>query len=354
MTINYGALSALLAALFFGMSAPFSKLLLNNISPVMLAGLLYAGSWMGLSMITFVRKRFRDGHEHLYEAGLKRGDLPYLLGSIIAGGIAAPIFLIYGLWATEASTASLLLNTEGVLTTLLATFIFREHAGKRIWAAAILMLLASSVLAYGPSIGGWRFQPGAILVILSSLMWAIDNNLTRQLSHRDPFLISRYKGAAAGVVNITAAFMLKESFPESMTFASALALGAVGYGASLVLFIYALRHLGTSRTSTFFGASPFIGMVLSIIILGEMITPKLIIATLLMMIGLWLILREFHEHEHTHDALIHEHRHIHDEHHDHTHEGEFFEPHCHVHEHDLLTHSHAHVPDLHHYHRHEG
>ncbi len=129
-------------------------------------------------------------------------------------------------------------------------------------------------------------------------------------------------------------------------------IGALGYGTSLVLFIYALRHLGASRTSTYFGATPFIGMFLSIIILGESFTVRLGAASILMLAGIWLILREYHGHEHTHEAFCHEHGHTHDEHHNHNHEGDFFDPHCHEHEHESLTHSHAHAPDLHHFHRH--
>lgn len=347
ISTRYGVLAALLAACFFGLSTPFSKLLLGSVDPVMLAALLYTGSWSGLSALLAFR---RLGSMHTHEAKLRGKDYLYLLGSILSGGMAAPLLLIYGLTRTSGAVASLLLNIEGILTALLAYLVFKEAVGRRIWAAAALMLAATSALTYTP--GPLPLQTGSLLVILSSLMWAVDNNLTRQLSHRDPYVIARYKGFFAGAVNMAAAFSLKETLPPALPFAGALALGALGYGASLVLFIYALRNLGTSRTSTYFGAAPFIGMVASIIILNEKITFQLLAASALMLTGLWLILKEFHEHEHTHEAVCHEHRHVHDEHHDHGHDGKFAEPHCHEHEHSLLTHSHAHVPDLHHYHRH--
>lgn len=345
-----GVAAALGAAFFFGASTPFSKLLLGSVSPLMLAGLLYLGSFTGLSVISVLRAA--SGEKPSGEASLRGRDYLYLAGSILCGGVAAPLFLLYGLSSTEASAASLLLNIEGVLTVLLATLIFREHVGKRIWAAAAVMLAAGSALTYMPDSGGWSVRSGSLLILISALMWALDNNLTRELSHRDPYVISRYKGLAAGVTNLAVAFAAGSALPSPVPLSGSLVLGALSYGASLVLFIHALRNLGTSRTSTYFGAAPFIGVVISIILLDERITPRIIAASALMLLGLWLILKEYHEHAHTHDPLCHDHRHDHDEHHCHGHEGDFTGPHSHMHEHDALTHSHAHVPDLHHFHRH--
>lgn len=349
-TGGYGAIAALLAAFFFGMSAPFSKLLLKGAGPVELAGLFYLGSFIGLFAFTSIKKAL--SREWLKESGLKKWDYLYLAGSIISGGVAAPLFMLYGLSKTTGSIASLLLNVEGVLTALIAMLIFREQVGRRVWFAAFTMLLASSLLAYSPGPSGFSLEKGALLVLLSALMWALDNNLTRELSHRDPVLIAKYKGLTAGVINLCAAFFIGEGFPGPAYLGGSLVIGALGYGTSLVLFIYALRHLGASRTSTYFGATPFIGMFLSIIILGESFTVRLGAASILMLAGIWLILREYHGHEHTHEAFCHEHGHTHDEHHNHNHEGDFFDPHCHEHEHEGLTHSHAHAPDLHHFHRH--
>ncbi|MBI1912406.1 MAG: DMT family transporter [Deltaproteobacteria bacterium] len=349
---RYGMLAALAAASLFGISAPVSKLLLENIPPLMLAGLLYIGSWAGLVVIVIIRHLLAGGSAPK-EARLRGKDFLYLAGSIVSGGFAAPVFLIYGLISTLGSVASLLLNIEGVLTVIIATIVFKEPAGKRIWAAATSMLLAGLILTYAPDISGWSFQWGAVLVALSSLMWAIDNNLTRHLSHRDPYVIAMYKGFVAGIVNFSIAyFILKEPLPDITYATGAIAFGVVGYGASLVFFIYALRNLGASRTSTFFGAAPFIGVIVSIIVLDERVNLQIVSAAILMLAGLWMILKESHEHEHIHQSLSHEHSHIHDEHHDHKHEGEIVEPHCHEHQHGLLVHSHAHVPDLHHYHRH--
>ncbi|MBI5491547.1 MAG: DMT family transporter [Deltaproteobacteria bacterium] len=347
---GYGALAALLAAFFFGMSAPASKLLLAEAGPVMLAGLFYLGSFAGLFAFTSVKRLFWGRLPG--ESALKGRDYFYLAGSIVSGGVAAPLFMLYGLSSTAGSTASLLLNVEGVLTVLIAMLIFREQVGGKVWLAALTMLLASSVLTYSPGSRGLYIEKGGLLVLAAALMWAIDNNLTRELSHRDPVVIAKYKGFSSGVVNLFAAYLLGESLPAHTYLGGALILGALAYGTSLVLFIYALRHLGASRTSTYFGATPFIGMFLSIIILGESFTLRLAAASVLMLASIWLILREYHGHEHTHEAFCHEHRHTHDEHHDHEHEGDFFDPHCHEHEHETLTHSHAHAPDIHHFHRH--
>jgi len=345
-----GLAAALGAAFFFGISAPFSKLLLGSVSPLMLAGLLYLGSFAGLTLVSALRAASGKGSSR--EAPLMGRDYLYLAGSILAGGVAAPLFLLYGLGSTEASVASLLLNVEGVLTVLLATLIFSEHVGVRIWASAGVMLLAGSILAYSPGSGDLTVRPGALLVLASALMWALDNNLTRELSHGDPYLISRFKGLAAGVTNLAIAFGAGNSLPPLPSFAGSLVLGSLSYGASLVLFIYALRNLGASRTSTYFGAAPFIGVAVSITLLSEPLTLTILAGSALMLAGLWLILREYHAHEHTHAPLCHDHAHTHDEHHCHGHDGEFTEPHSHMHTHEGLTHSHAHVPDLHHFHRH--
>ena len=349
--MNGGLAAALGAAFFFGISAPLSKLLLGSVSPLMLAGLLYTGSFAGLTLVTLLRRAWSPARSK--EASLKGRDYLYLAGSILAGGIAAPLFLLSGLDTISASSASLLMNLEGVLTVLLAFVMFREHVGRRIWASAFLMLMAGTILTYAPASGGWTVSHGSMLVLASVFMWALDNNLTRELSHKDPYVIARLKGLASGVANLAIAFAAGYTLPPLPTLTGSLALGSLSYGASLVFFIYALRKLGTSRTSTYFGAAPFIGVAVSITLLGERLTAQTVAASALMLAGLWLIFRECHDHEHTHAALCHDHAHTHDEHHVHTHaDGDPAGPHSHMHAHAELTHSHAHVPDLHHIHTH--
>lgn len=344
--------AALAAATLFGASTPVAKLLLGAVSPLLLAGLLYAGSFIGLSIYCAGSSLGKVKRRINREAGLKRGDIPYLLGTILCGGIAAPLLLIDGLLYTTGTAASLLLNLEGVATTLIAALVFREHVGGRIWAAAVLMLFAGAMLAYTRPAGGWSLNTGSVLVMLSSVMWAVDNNITTRLSHRDPLVIARYKGFAAAVTNLSIALLLGAALPAAPSVAGALALGVFGYGASLVFFIYSLRDLGAARTSTYFGAAPFIGVAASLVILHERLTLRIAGAALIMAAGLRLIMREYHEHVHTHDPFRHEHSHFHDDHHDHGHDGGAEEPHSHEHEHARLTHSHPHAPDIHHFHRH--
>ncbi|HBG47691.1 MAG TPA: EamA family transporter [Deltaproteobacteria bacterium] len=345
---RFGVVSALIAAAFFGLSTPFAKILAGMMSPLMLAGLLYLGSWAGLCLVSLVRGL---NARYVREPGLEKGDYIYLVGSIAAGGIAAPILLILGLKGSAGSVASLILNVEVVFTALIASFVFKEEVGRRVWCAAGLMLIAGSVLTTGPSPAGWfRINAGPVLVAGAALMWSIDNNLTRRLSHKDPFLIARIKGLAAGTASLFLALVANENIPEPAPLASALILGALSYGVSLVFFVYALRHLGAARTGAYFGIAPFVGMAASIVVLGEPVTLMLAAAFVFMAGGLWLVMKEFHAHMHTHEALSHEHSHVHDEHHDHEEGTEV--PHSHHHEHGAMAHSHAHVPDLHHFHKH--
>jgi drug/metabolite transporter (DMT)-like permease len=193
---------------------------------------------------------------------------------------------------------------------------------------------------------------GALLVAGACLAWGIDNNLTRKLSSADPVVIATIKGLAAGSVNVAAALARGAILPGPLPNAAAAALGFFGVGVSLVLFILALRHLGTARTGAYFSLAPFIGALGSIGLLHEEPTLKLLVAAALMGFGVWLHLAERHEHEHEHEAFEHEHSHVHDIHHQHAHDGPVVEPHSHLHRHERMIHSHPHYPDLHHRHSH--
>jgi drug/metabolite transporter (DMT)-like permease len=346
-----GILYALVAAILFGGSTPFSKLLVNHISPVLLAGLLYLGSGIGLGLWWFIRSRLLS-HESS-EANLKKPDWPWLLGATVFGGLIAPIFLMWGLSALPASTASLLLNLESVLTASLAFLVFKENVDRRILFGMLTIFIGGLLLSYQ---GG--FEPGSLIgifcVFAACLGWAIDNNLTRKVSGGNPVQIASIKGLFAGIVNITIALSMGAYFPTIKTSLEAGVIGFLGYGVSLTCFVLALRHVGTARTSAYFSTAPFIGACLSIFIFKEPITPYFLMASSLMGIGVWLHITEHHEHEHTHEAMAHEHKHVHDEHHQHEHgpNDPPGEPHSHWHEHAPMTHKHPHFPDLHHRHEH--
>jgi drug/metabolite transporter (DMT)-like permease len=342
-------LIALAAAAMFGISTPLSKLLLGEVNPWLLAGLLYLGSGIGLSLLMLVRRLSgaREG-----EAGLSRADLPWLAGTVIFGGIAGPLLLMTGLALTDAASASLLLNLEAVFTLGIAWFVFREHVDRRLFVGALAIVAGALLLSWQGESG--QLSWGAALIALACLSWAIDNNLTRKISAVDPYVLAAVKGVVAGSVNTLLGLGTGAVLPSFAAVAGGMALGFVSYGLGLVLFIVALRHLGTARTGAYYGTAPFLGAVVSVILLGTPLTVILVIAGVLMAVGAWLHLSERHGHSHVHEEMDHAHRHVHDEHHQHLHQpgDPPGEPHSHPHRHEPLRHAHAHWPDLHHQHRH--
>lgn len=341
------ALFALAAAALFGASTPLAKLLLGGVSPIVLAGLLYLGSGLGLVLPWLAQRRGRQR-----EAPLAARDWVWLAGAIVAGGILAPVLLLWGLAGSGAAATSLLLNFEAVMTALIAAVLFREAVGPRVWLAALVMLGGGAILAYAPQ-APLEFSPQSLAIVGACLCWALDNNLTRKVAGGDPVVTAMTKGLVAGSFNLALGLALGGTLPGFGTTANALALGFIAYGVSLVLFIYALRHLGAARTAAHFSTAPFIGAGLAVPLLGEPVTPGLIVATVLMAIATWLVLSESHSHAHEHGRLKHTHRHVHDEHHRHGHHGdEGSEPHVHEHVHEPMRHAHPHAPDLHHRHRH--
>ncbi len=343
-----GILLALASAILFGASTPFAKLLLGNAGPWMMAGLLYLGAGLGLAAVHLCRRAARLP---AIEAPLRRADLPWLGLVILAGGVLGPLCLLSGLARTSAASASLLLNLEGLATMGIAWLVFHENVDRLLLTGAFAILAGAGLLSWR---GSAALDGGALLIALACLCWGIDNNLTRKLSAADPVQIAMLKGLVAGAVNLALALAQGATPPPPGIVLAAGLVGFLGYGVSLVLFVFALRHLGTARTGAYFSLAPFIGALLSLLLLNEPLTLQLLAAGLLMGIGLWLHLTERHEHEHTHEALEHEHRHIHDEQHQHAHGPDTTpgEPHSHPHRHAVLTHTHPHYPDLHHRHLH--
>jgi drug/metabolite transporter (DMT)-like permease len=340
-----GAPLALASAALFGASTPLAKALIGEISPWLLAGLLYLGSGIGLFAIAQLRR-------HPNEAPLRRADLPWLLAILPAGGVIAPVLLMLGLASTPAASASLLLNLEGVLTLAIAWLVFRENVDLRIGLGAAAILAGALLLSWDGRTGGFGW--GALAIAGACLAWAIDNNLTRKLSSADPLQIAMIKGLAAGSVNVTLALLLRAPWPPASAVVAAGVIGFLGYGVSLALFVLAMRHLGTARTAAYFSAAPFVGAVIAILGFGEAATVPFALAAGLMAAGLYLHLSERHMHEHVHEPMAHEHRHVHDAHHQHEHgPGDSAgEPHTHRHAHARLAHRHPHFPDIHHRHPH--
>lgn len=350
----YPPMQGILAAILFGASTPLSKLLLGEMDSIVLAALLYLGSGLGIGILVISQKYVARSES--VEAGIRRTDLPWLVGAIITGGVVAPILLLLGLKNSSAASASLLLNFEGVATILLAALIFKEAVGKRTIIAIILITLASVMLSWIPG-ANWEFSLGAAGILGACILWGLDNNFTRNISSKNPLVIVMIKGLSAGTFSLILAFLLGKSIPNIVQILLALLLGFICYGLSIALFVLALRNLGAARTSTFFGIAPFVGMLLSIAIFREAPQSLFYYSLPFMLIGAWLMLGEDHRHIHIHKLLEHEHYHFHpDEHHVHeqTNNVAFSGEHSHQHTHDVIEHSHPHTPDLHHRHRHQS
>ncbi len=340
-----GVAAALGAAVLFGAGTPFAKLLLDSVNPWLMAGLLYLGSGLGLSAAKLLKRTpsVRPG----------RGDWPWLAGAIFAGGVVGPVLLMFGLSGMPASGASLLLNTEGVFTALLAWFAFRENFDRRI-ALGMAAIVAGAVVLSWPGEARFGAALPALAVLGACFAWALDNNLTRKVSLADATWIAALKGWVAGAVNFAIAAATVEAWPAWWALIAAGTVGWLAYGVSLALFVVGLRHLGAARTGAYFSVAPFVGAVVALPLLGETITPRLLAAGGLMAFGVWLHLTERHEHQHMHEALVHTHEHDHDEHHRHEHDFPVAPGtrHAHEHRHEPLTHAHPHFPDAHHRHPH--
>lgn len=339
-----GILITLAAASLFGAGIPLAKILLAHVSPWLLAGLLYIGAGAGLTGFRRLKRQ--------PPLALLPGEVGWLAGTILAGGVIAPVLLMVGLTAMSSAGASLLLNAEGVFTTLLAWLVFRENLDRRMVLGVGAIIAGVMVLRAPQDLHIGALWP-TLAVLGACLAWAIDNNLSRKLALAEATGIAAIKGWVAGTVNLSLALSLNASLPPWPEVLAILTVGFLSYGVSLALFMVGLRDLGAARTTAYFSAAPFFGAALATG-LGAPVTARLILAALLMAAGVWLHMTEHHQHAHTHEPLSHTHGHVHDEHHQHPHE-EFVAPgswHTHYHTHRLLTHCHVHFPDAHHQHRH--
>lgn len=340
-----GAVYALGAAALFGASTPAAKLLLRDLSPLMLSALLYLGAAIALSAYRVLAFESR-------EAQITRRDLPSMCGIIFFGGMLGPILMFLGLQRLSALTGSLLLNLEGPFTGLIAVGLMREHLGRREMFAAATVMLGGALVSFQPGHVGGNWI-GVVEIVGACLSWGIDNNLSQRVSLRDPVAVARIKtlGAGSCVLGI-ALWQGAEEIRGAMTLICAGAVGALCYGVSIVLDVKALRMLGAARESAYFATAPFVGALLSIVVFRDLPNFSELAGATLMIIGVVTLVRERHGHLHTHEAIFHEHLHVHDEHHQHQHDSVVTEPHSHPHKHAGLTHEHEHVSDAHHRHSH--
>ena len=349
MKLDRGILAAMGAAVLFGLSTPLAKPLLGDMPPLLLAGLLYTGSGIGLSVLLGIRVGTGGRRAITWPRG---ADVWWLVGAIAAGGAIGPYLLMVGLQATDAASASLILNLEGVFTALLAWFAFKENFDRRIALGMVFIVAGGVALSAGPALRAEGLT-GPLAIVGACLAWAIDNNLTRKVSLHDAMFIACAKGLVAGIASVALALVYGARLPTVTTTLQAGLLGFFSYGLSLALFVVALRSLGTARTGAYFSLAPFVGAALAVV-LGAPLTATLVLAGLLMGAGVWLHLTERHEHEHRHLPVEHEHQHAHDAHHQHRHDAAWdgTEPHTHRHAHESLEHAHPHYPDAHHRHSH--
>ena len=365
-SLHLGIYAAVAAAVLFGVGTPLAKIFLNTTDPWLMAGLLYLGSGVGLAIYRLTDR----GVPSAFTVQLNANEWLWLAGAILSGGIAGPVLLMLGLSQSNASSAALLLNAEGVFTALLAWFVFKENFDKRI-ALGMAAIVAGAIVLSTPAIWGGmasvdRVWWPSVAILGACLAWAIDNNLTRKVSLTDASWIAMVKGLVAGMVNLLLAFYAGAALPSATNITGALVLGFFSYGLSLTLFVVALRHLGTARSGAYFSIAPFAGAGLALA-MGEPITGNLIAAAALMAFGVWLHVTENHGHLHSHEIVEHEHVHDHDsddEHHRHDHRERAADAvagsyknsnrHSHWHRHEPMTHMHSHFPDAHHQHTHEN
>jgi drug/metabolite transporter (DMT)-like permease len=344
---------ALVSAALFGISTPAAKTLVGSVHPAMLAGLLYCGAGVGIAAM---RRSLPWVISSAPEVSVTRSELPWLAGAIGSGGVLGPLLLTTGLMRTDAASASLLLTLEAAATALMAWFIFHENYDRRIALGMACLIAGAGILSWSgaptPTVDNML---GPLAIVGACIAWGLDNNLTRKVSLADPLQIVELKGLIAGPFNLFLGLLLGAAIPKISTALIAGAVGFLGYGISLVLFVLALRSLGTARTSAYFSTAPFIGSVGAVVALSDPVSAQLLSAGVLMAVGVWLHIAEHHEHEHFHAPMAHAHPHVHDEHHRHAHSvvDPPGEPHTHRHEHKPMRHAHPHVPDMHHIHHHE-
>lgn len=338
-------LLALLSALLFGASTPASKLLLGSLEPFQLAGLLYLGA--ALAMLPVAALQHRSGTRFRLDGA----NAARLAGAVLFGGVLGPVLLLVALRWTLAGSVSLLLNLEMVATAVLGVWLFREHLGRRGWAGVGCAVAAGAILAGG---GGWPGVYAALLVAAACLCWGVDNQLTASIDGITPAQATLVKGAVAGAANLAIGLVAAPLRAPSAVLATALAVGALSYGASIALYVASAQELGATRAQAIFASAPFVGAALSFAWLGEPVGSAHALAAVLLIASVAALLSSRHGHAHVHEAVVHVHSHRHDDGH-HLHAHPELPPgirHSHAHSHARLVHAHPHWPDLHHRHEH--
>ncbi len=338
-------LLALLSAGLFGAATPLSKALLAGLSPFQLAGLLYLGAALSLAPGLLVTGRLRPTWR------IDARNRGRLAGAVLLGGVCGPLALLFGLRLAAAASVSLWLTLELVATALLGHLVFQDQLGRYGWAAAAGTVVGAAVLSWGEGVAG--VQAGS-LVALACVCWGFDNHLTALIDGLTPEESTFWKGLVGGSANLLIGVSGQPLTASLAAVLGALLLGGVAYGVSVVLYIQAAQRVGATRAQLLFATAPFFGVALSLLLLGERLTPAQVVSALILTGSLFLLFRDRHAHAHDHVATAHEHWHRHDDgHHGHVHPGLLASlGHAHAHEHEATKHAHPHWPDLHHRHPH--
>lgn len=322
---------AFLAAIFYAINVPLSKILLSKVEPTTMAALLYLGAGIGIGILSLL-----NGKDRAKAEKLAKKDLPFVVGMIVLD-IAAPIFLMLGISYGTSANASLLGNFEIVATTVIALFIFKEAVSKRLWMAISFITLSSILLSFEGA-DSFRFSYGSLFVLAATVCWGFENNCTRNISSKSTYEIVVLKGIFSGLGALAIALIRGEAVPEILYILAALLLGFVAYGLSIFLYVRAQNTLGAAKTSAYYAVAPFVGAFLSFVFLREQLSWIYLLALAVMIVGTVLVVK---------DTLIRHHAHKHQHTFTHTHDGT-----THTH---TVVHSHEHnhyVTDDNHRHRH--
>ena len=338
-------LLVLISAVLFGASTPASKLLLDTLGPVQLAGLLYLGAGLATAPFAWRQRRARSGRAS------DRASSKRLAGVVLVGGVVAPSCVLFALHSASSASVSLLLNLEMAATAVLGVLFFREHLGRTSWAGVALGLGSACFLSAG---GGLPGMWSGLLVVAACIGWGLDNHWTALMDGLSPSETTAWKGLVAGAATCTLGYVIEPWDAGWVSVAAALSVGALSYGASIVLHVIGSQHLGATRAQVVFSTAPFIGAALSFAFLGEGLGVRYVVASSGLAMGVALLFLDRHEHEHSHPSVEHVHSHRHDDgHHDHVHAGmPVSTRHIHPHRHEERIHAHRHLPDLHHRHAH--
>ena len=335
-TQRHGWVWCAAAAVLFGAATPFTKLLVGHVGSVALAGLLYLGAALAVAPLTV--------KEHRKSANAQQRSR--LLLAVVVGGGVAPVLLVLALDRTTAGTVALLLNLELVATAAIAWAFLHEHIGRRSLLGIVGVFAGSLVLT---GMGGTGLAVGALLVTGACVCWGIDNAVTASLDAYSPKRITLTKGVVAGSVNLALGVALT-GLPAIHVVLEALAIGAVGYGLSITMWITGARLVGAARGQAIFALSPFVGATLSWPINGDTISVRMAVAFGISLTGVVVVGTAHHVHRHRHAEI--EHSHAIDSGDPHHTTGAIDIIDGEQHRHHALTHGHDHLPDVHHRHTH--